>query len=88
MAGLRGGISSREAMVKSLASKGLLQVQNRKGPITAASYFQQRSISGADLEKVLGSEEDFLQRYSAFEKNFHLAIDNKLNHAVQELMLN
>jgi len=83
MAGLKGGISSRQAMVNSFIAKNLIEVKAKRGQglITAASYFQQRSISGADLTAILGSEQDFLQRYSEFEKNFHLAIDNKLNHA-------
>jgi len=79
MSVLRGGISNRQRLVKSMGE--IAQVKNRKGTITANSYFQQRAISADSLEEIFGTQQDFLGRYAKFEKDYHLALSNKLNHA-------
>jgi hypothetical protein len=49
--------------------------------ITQDSFFQQAPITESQMNKVFGTEDEFLERYGRFQKDYEAAISNKLNHA-------
>jgi hypothetical protein len=81
MSTLRGGVGARSQMIRSL--KGIIDPRAQIGKkVTEESFFQPKgAITSTQLENVLGTETEFLERYSNFQKEYHAAIGNKLNHA-------
>lgn len=81
MATPSGGNKARSQMIRSL--KGIVDPRAQIGKkVTEESFFQPRgAITSTQLEGILGTETEFLERYSNFQKDYHAAIGNKLNHA-------
>jgi len=80
MARIRDSALARSNLLKAL--EGNLDPKARVGQkITQDSYFQQAPITKSQMDKVFGTEDEFLERYGRFQKDYEAAISNKLNHA-------
>lgn len=80
MARIRDSALARSNLLKAL--EGNLDPKARVGQkITQDSYFQQAPITESQMNKVFGTEDEFLERYGRFQKDYEAAISNKLNHS-------
>ncbi len=80
MARIRDSALARSNLVKALMDN--LDPKARVGQkITQDSFFQQAPITESQMNKVFGTEDEFLERYGRFQKDYEAAISNKLNHA-------
>lgn len=71
--------SSREKLVA--AFKGVISAKDRSllGQDPVAAMFQQSPITGTQMNKIFGSPEEFLERYSIFEQKYFSRLDTHLN---------
>ena len=80
MANMRDSALARSNLLKALQDN--LDPKARVGQkITQDSFFQQAPITKSQMDKVFGTEDEFLERYGRFQKDYEAAIGNKLNHA-------
>ena len=77
---MRGSAEARSNILRSLRDN--LDPKARIGQKTTQdSFFQQGPITEDQMKKVFGTEDEFLERYGRFQKDYEAAISNKLNHA-------
>jgi len=80
MARIRDSDLARSNLLKAFQDN--LDPKARVGQkITQDSFFQQGPITESQMNKVFGTEDEFLERYGRFQKDYEAAISNKLNHA-------
>jgi hypothetical protein len=80
MANMRDSALARSNLLKALQDN--LDPKARVvQKITQDSFFQQAPITKSQMDKVFGTEDEFLERYGRFQKDYEAAIGNKLNHA-------
>ena len=69
MANMRDSALARSNLLKAL--EGNLDPKARVGQkITQDSYFQQAPITKSQMDKVFGTEDEFLERYGRFQKDY------------------
>lgn len=72
--------TTKENLIRSLLQGQLVSSSDKtRKNIGINSYFQQQAISSNDIHSVYGTEQQFLERYSAFQRKYEQALDTQIN---------
>lgn len=77
MAEIYGGEKSRNRLIRAFS--GIVQPKSGKNVAGGISdFFQSGALAPKDIAKILGTEDEFLERYSAFEKSYFKSLDTQV----------